>query len=157
MGGVLKTQEIASDGEIMPEFRDMPEINTSEQNKINEILDQIFDIERKLESVSEPNSIQRNINRLKDAFRNFYARANEFDVGCYYENPIGEPYDATRTNVEARIAGESSEDLEITEVIKPIIRRQYKSGEDRLPINIVIRPGVVVVESKKKMEEKNNE
>ena len=125
--------------------------------KIFEIIDQIFDIERKVEMINEPNSIQRNINRLKESFGNIFTRSNEFDIGYIYENPLGESYDATRINVEANITGESTENLVITEVIKPIIRYKNLSIQDGPKINSVVRPGVVVVESKKNMEDKKNE
>ena len=104
--------------------------------KIFEIIDQIFDIERKVEMINEPNSIQRNINRLKESFGNIFTRSNEFDIGYIYENPLGESYDATRINVEANITGESTENLVITEVIKPIIRYKNLSIQDGPKINM---------------------
>jgi hypothetical protein len=42
--------------------------------------------------------------------------------GLTIHNPLGETYDQTRLDCEANIAGESTENLVITEVIKPIIR-----------------------------------
>jgi hypothetical protein len=105
-----------------------------------DLLDQVFEIERKTESLTETNSISRNINRFKEIFE----QANN-DWGLIYHNPIGEPYNETRTDIEASISGNSADNLFITEVIKPIIR--YKSGG----ITLIARKGIVVVESKSKL------
>jgi len=66
------------------------------------------------------------------------------DCGLIYQNPLGEPYNETRTDLEASIAGSSADNLVITEVIKPIIRLRTNSGA-----TTIVRKGVVVVESKK--------
>jgi hypothetical protein len=102
-----------------------------------DILDQIFEIERKLEFLRESNSVNRNISRLKEIFEQL-----ETDSGLVYHNPIGEPYNETRTDIEASIAGNSADNLFITEVIKPIIR--YRKGG----ITLIARKGIVVAESK---------
>ena len=108
----------------------------------SELLDQLFEIERKIENIKETNSISRNINNMKSIFENINSSATESNVGLIYHNPIGEPYNETRLDLEASIAGESTEDLIIKEVIKPIIR--YKQGES----TFIVRKGVVIVESK---------
>jgi len=113
-----------------------------DKNYIN-LLDQVFEIERKLEVIKEPSSIERNISKVKDIFANIYATASEPNCGLFYHIPIiGHDYNETKTDLEASIAGESTENLVITEVIKPIIR-WGKEGS-----SIVVRKGVVVVESK---------
>ena len=113
----------------------------NEQIKIPKIffdlIDQIFEIERKVESLSETNSISRNVSRLKEIFEHL-----ESEGGLVYHNPIGEPYNETRTDLEASIAGNSADSLIITEVIKPIVR--YRKGG----ITLIARKGIVVVESK---------
>ena len=108
-----------------------------------ELLDQLFEIERKLENIEESNSISRNLNRMKDIFEtNLLPNSSGPDIGLTYHNPIGESYNVTRLDLEASIAGNSTKNLEIKEVIKPIIR--YKRGGSSL----IARKGVVVVESK---------
>ena len=103
------------------------------------IINQIFEIENKLQRIQEPNSIQRNIDRLKD----FLATDALSDgQGLEYHNPIGENYNETRTDCEANIAGTSHENLEIIEVLKPII--YAKVGNSK----IVIQKAIVVVQSK---------
>ena len=103
------------------------------------ILNQIFEIENKLRNVQEQNSIQRNIDRLKDFFA---TEALTDGQGLSYYNPIGESYDETRTDCEASISGSSPENLEIIEVLKPIIYFKYANTQT------VIQKAVVIVESK---------
>jgi len=102
-----------------------------------DVLDQIFEIEKKVERLAETNSIVRNITRLKEMFEQL-----EADGGLTYHNPIGEPYKESRTDLEASIAGNSADNLVIMEVIKPIIR--YRKGG----VTLIVRKGVVVAESK---------
>ena len=108
-----------------------------------DLIDQIFEVERKIEAIQEVNSVIRNIIKMKDIFENIFSSVYEINAGLTYYNPIGEPYSDTRTDLEASIAGDSSENLFVTEVIKPIIR--YRSGGT----NLIARKGIVVVESKK--------
>jgi hypothetical protein len=102
-----------------------------------DLLDQVFEIEKKVDNLSESNSISRNVIRLKEMFEQL-----EPEGGLFYHNPIGELYNETRTDIEANIAGNSADNLVITEVIKPIVR--YRKGG----ITIIARKGIVVVESK---------
>jgi len=121
----------------------MLEPNFKQYKSYFEILDQLFEVERKLENIEETNSISRNLNKMKDIFEtNLFSSSTSSDIGFTYHNPIGESYNETRLDVEASIAGNSTENLVIKEVIKPIIR--YKSGGSTL----IARKGVVVVESK---------
>ena len=101
-----------------------------EETAIKEILNQLFDIEKKINNQSLEKSIARNIRRLKIPFA---------DLGYTYHNPTGEKYDLTRLDCEASIAGTATENLVITEVIKPIIYYQ-KEG-----INQIIQKGIVIV------------
>ena len=121
----------------------MLEQNFKQYKPYFELLDQLFEIERKLENIEESNSISRNLNKMKDIFEtNLFSSSTSSEIGFTYHNPIGESYNETRLDLEASIAGNSSENLVIKEVIKPIIR--YKSGGSTL----IARKGVVVVESK---------
>lgn len=121
----------------------MLEPNFKQYKPYFELLDQLFEIERKLENIEESNSITRNLNKMKDIFEtNLFSSSTSSEIGFTYHNPIGESYNETRLDLEASIAGNSTENLVIKEVIKPIIR--YKSGGSTL----IARKGVVVVESK---------
>jgi hypothetical protein len=105
-----------------------------------DILNQIFEVEKKLIKVNTKNSISRNTNRIKELFQE---NLPLIDGGFFVENPIGEPYSETRIELDASIAGEGHENLEIVEVIKPVIRFR-QSG-----FNHLIQKGIVIVESKK--------
>jgi hypothetical protein len=107
--------------------------------KYIEVLDQVFEIEKKLEGIRVPNSIGRNVNRIKECFEYLMS-----DSGLIYQNPLGEQYNETRTDLEASIAGGSTYNLVVIEVIKPIIRLRTNSG-----VTTIVRKGVVVAESKK--------
>lgn len=104
-----------------------------------DLLDQIFEIEKKTDNINEPNSIIRNINRMKEIITNLTKEG-----GLIYHNPIGESFNETRTDLEASIAGSSIDNLEIIEVIKPIIRYRTYNGT-----TTIVRKGIVVVESKR--------
>lgn len=102
-----------------------------------DLIDQVFEIEKKVENLSEPNSISRNVNRIKELFEQLDA-----DGGLFYHNPMGEEYNETRTDIDASIAGNSADNLVVTEVIKPILR--YRIGG----VTMIVRKGVVIAESK---------
>ncbi|MCK9280218.1 MAG: hypothetical protein M0P71_06335 [Melioribacteraceae bacterium] len=111
-------------------------------------LNQIFEIERKLAKIPESNSISRNLNKLKYIFENQLLGEEN---GLVYHNPINEKFDETRIDCEATIAGESTENLIITEVIKPIIRLKTSDG-----LNQIIQKAIVVVQSQNKFNEGEN-
>jgi hypothetical protein len=96
------------------------------------VLNQIFEIEKKLSLYGDPNNLGRNINRTKDAIE---------ELGFFYEDPMGQDFQETRTDVEAAISGKGTEHLKVVEVIKPIIRWGQRD------LSRVIQKGVVVVES----------
>ena len=116
------------------------------------ILDQIFEIERKLEGLKEPNNISRNIEKIKVFFAEIFGTPSDPEVGLFYHDPLGEKYDETRTDIDGNIAGESTDNLVVTEVIKPIIRQGDKKkltrSLDDFALSRCVRKGVVVVESK---------
>ena len=104
------------------------------------MLNQVFEIEKKMEKIQEANTISRNITRLKEMFEQNLPFKD--GLGFVIHNPIGEDYNQTRLDCEASIAGESTENLVITEVIRPIIR--LKQGGS----NQIVQKAVVVVQSK---------
>lgn len=103
------------------------------------ILNQLFEIENKLKAINESNSIQRNLDRIKDYFE---TDALSDGQGFIYYNPLGESYNETRTDCEASISGSSHENLEIIEVLKPIIYFKYANTQT------IIQKAVVIVQSK---------
>jgi len=107
-----------------------------------DLVNQIFEIEKKATNIKEDNSIQRNINKINGLLEEGFFK----DVGLTYHNPIGESYTDTRTDCEATIAGAEVENLVIIEVIKPIIFYSYKENENTF--KIIAQPAVVIVQSK---------
>jgi len=75
---------------------------------------------------------------MKDAFAEF---------GLAYEEPMNQPFNETRTDLEATISGAGTEHLVVVEVIKPIIR--VVLGEGAGEFSKVVQNGIVVVESRK--------
>ena len=111
-----------------------------------DLINQIFEIEKKTSVLKEENSLQRNINKLKDLIENELFSGINGTMGLSYYSPFGETYSETRTDCEASIAGISSDNLEIIEVIKPIIYYCYKENEK--VIKTIVQKAVVVAESK---------
>ncbi len=110
-----------------------------------DFMNQIFEIEKKAANLKEENSIQRNLNKMKGILEEEFFKGSS-TIGLTYHNPIGESYSDTRTDCEATIAGTGVENLEIIEVIKPIIFYAYQENEK--VIKVIVQPAVVIVQSK---------
>ena len=93
-------------------------------NWILKVLNNICDIERKIRPV---------------AYRPEFTLEAE---KIFYEDPMGELFTETRTDLEASITGVGTENLHVVEVIKPIVRIGDKN------FSRVIQKGIVVVESR---------
>ena len=81
--------------------------------------------------------LERNIEKMKAAFE---------ELGYRIEDPHGQAYNETRVDLDASIAGVSTEDLVVVEVIKPIIR--YVVRDSGGEYTKVIQRGIVVVEKR---------
>ncbi|MBN3801955.1 hypothetical protein GXB81_02635 [Paraburkholderia sp. Ac-20336] len=100
-------------------------------------LNHLYEIERKLALHGDPANIQRNVERIKDSYA---------DQNLFYEDPMGQPFSETRTDLEASISGDAAENLVVTEVVKPVIRfgtREYSR---------VVQKGIVVVTAQRQGE-----
>lgn len=96
------------------------------------LINQLFDLQRKVERMEAARSLHRNVKRMSEALT---------EMGFTWHDPTGEPYDETRTDCEASIAGNSSHNLRIVETLKPIVRLTH-AGHPQL-----IQRAVVVVQS----------
>ncbi len=103
------------------------------------ILNQLFEIETKLKCINETNSIQRNLDKLKGYFETEVLQDGQ---GLVYHNPIGEQYNETRSDCEANISGANHENLEIIEVLRPIIYFKYGNTQT------IVQKAIVIVQSK---------
>jgi hypothetical protein len=103
------------------------------------ILNNICDIEKKLDINGDNSNVRRNVDRIRELLE---------DENLFYENPLGQKFSETRTDLDATITGEGTENLYVVEVIKPIIRAGNKN------YSVVVQKGIVVVQSKENGSEK---
>jgi hypothetical protein len=96
-------------------------------------LNNVYDMERKVSAHGDPANIRRNIDRIKEAFES---------GNIFYDDPMGQSFNETRTDLEASITGTGADDLVVVEVIKPIVRVGERA------FSRVVQKGIVIVESK---------
>jgi len=116
------------------------------------VLNQLYELEQKLKKHGDPGNFSRNIGKMKDAFAEEGLPAQdqtggEVRIRLAYVDPMGQPCDETRTDLEATIAGAGTDHLVVVEVIKPIVRATVRDG-----FSLVVQKGIVIVESRKKTE-----
>ena len=99
------------------------------------VLNQLFELEKKLsvKTPIEPSTLQRHITKIKDAFE---------EQGLFYQDPTGEVFNETRTDLDASVSGTGTGHLHVVEVLKPIIR------EGTRDMSRVTQKGIVIVEAK---------
>lgn len=97
------------------------------------LLNQVYEVEQKLKRHGDPGNALRNLDKIKD---------NLEEGGVFYDDPMGQEFRETRTDLEATISGTGTEKLVVVEVIKPIIRAGKRD------LSRVVQKGIVVVESK---------
>jgi hypothetical protein len=96
------------------------------------VLNHLYEVESKLRRQGDSSNALRNVDKMKEAI------ASE---GVFFEDPFGQDFKETRTDLEATITGQGTESLRVVEVIKPIIR----IGTQQL--SRVVQKGIVVVQS----------
>ena len=101
-----------------------------EQNII-QIINQLSEIKQKIAVENLEKKFERRFNRIFSILE---------DEGFIFQYPLGEKYNETRTDCEASIVGEASENMVIAQVIKPLI---YKKSNDEVSL---IQKAVVIVE-----------
>jgi len=73
------------------------------------------------------------------------------EIGLYYEDPMGQSFKETRTDLEATISGQGTENLTVVQVIKPIIRVSRLMNSQEIggarTLSRVAQKGIVIVES----------
>lgn len=105
------------------------------------VLNQVFDIEKRLASIDDRDKLSRPLEKIKTAF-------DSDEMQFLIDDPIAQKYDITRTDVETTIVGNSHDNLKIIEVFKPIIKIT-SNGVSR-----VIQKGVVIASSADNLETK---
>jgi hypothetical protein len=99
------------------------------------VMNNLYEIERKLSTHGDLGNAARNVERIKEAIA--------VEGLFFYEDPLGQPFKETRTDLEASISGTTTENLVVAEVIKPIIRCGSRE------LSRVVQKGIVVVEGRK--------
>jgi len=126
--------------------------NNSQEIKVPKLyitlLNQLYEIERKLGGSEEYEKIARNIERMKDVFCYEISPENA-NTELFYENPMGQTYNETRNDLDAHIIGEGTENLVVVDVIKPIIR----IGNRQQGLTKIVQRAMVTVESKATIKE----
>ncbi|MEM6265381.1 MAG: hypothetical protein AAGI38_22960 [Bacteroidota bacterium] len=99
------------------------------ESSICAIINQLFEIERKLETNDRGTGAERHLNRIKT-----YLSME----GYHYHDPLHEAYDLTRTDCEATLIGEKGESWIISEVIKPIIWKEANGQRNMVQQAVVL-------------------
>ena len=101
------------------------------------VVNRLYELERQsLDIGNVPEPLQRGIRRVREAVEEY---------GLTWEDPQGWPFNETRTDLDASISGESTKDLVVVDVIKPIIRKRLPDGPTGT--SRIVQPGVVIVKS----------
>lgn len=103
------------------------------------LVNQVFEIERKISKLSESSTVSRNIEKIRTLLS---------EAGITYHDPTGEIYNDTRTDCEAQVLSEGHGKKVIIETIKPIIRLSI-DGFTR-----IIQKAIVLVVDNPESEEK---
>jgi hypothetical protein len=108
-------------------------LDTSQLKAFLRLVNQVYEIEQGITKITGTERIARNITKMKDALLEF---------GFFYEDPQGQSYKETRTDLEATIAGSGTANLIVVEVHKPIVRFGVEASSR------IVQKGIVVVASK---------
>jgi len=123
------------------------------------VLNQLYEVEQKLRKGDDPAGISRNLAKMKDAlaeegFPIVDAGGGQIPITLTYEDPMGQSYNDTRTDLEATISGVGTENLVVVEVIKPIIRSTWKDGAD--VTSKIVQQGIVIVKASSSSHHERN-
>lgn len=100
------------------------------------ILNRIFELEKRLGDTTEKPAVARNFERLRRQFE----EALPGDAGgLFLHDPYGEKYSDTRTDLYADTAGTGEGPLRIVETLKPIVYLRG-NGENR-----IVQRGIVII------------
>lgn len=100
-----------------------------------DLLNSIFEIEKRL--VYDNEKLYKQLTRMKRVFESCFE--DEQGGGLFIVNPIGERYEFTRTDCDASLIAEDTEQLFIRDVLKPIL--VYRKGTSQ----VIIQKGLVIV------------
>ena len=102
---------------------------------VQQVLNNLYEAENKLNRAGDPGNALRNVAQMEEALASAHV---------FYEDPFGQSFVETRTDLEVTISGSETENLRVVEVIKPIIRIGDES------YSRVAQKGIVVVQAIRK-------
>ncbi len=97
--------------------------------QVIEIVNQLYILKTKIEKDGNIAIYGRHLQRMQQAIEN---------MGYSYHSPEGEKYTETRTDIEATITGEPTDNMIIVQVVKPIVMQASQ----------IVQAGIVIVEGK---------
>jgi hypothetical protein len=89
----------------------------------------VFELDKKIGTGQPSPGVLRNIDRIKTVLE---------EAGLLMLNPLGEPYNEARTDLEASITGTAPGKLYVLDVIKPILYTNHEGGRSLLQKGVVI-------------------
>lgn len=104
-------------------------------------LNLLFQARKRLGRIEGTEAADRSIEALEALFAQEFLPAGQ---GFFTHDPTGEKYSDTRTDVQASMSGEATNNLRIVETMKPIISLRATSP-DGASTSIIVQQGVVVV------------
>lgn len=127
------------------------EIRLQIPKSIFTVLNQLYEVEQKLKKHGDPSNLGRNVTKMKDAFSEEGlpmgdVSGEQYKISLTYEDPMGQPFRETRTDLDATISGSGTNNLVVVEVIKPVIRAVLRGAAREF--GRVVQKGIVIVESK---------
>ena len=107
------------------------------------VLNNLFNARKRLSRVAGTEAAERSLDLIEEAFSAVPVGAAGKCVAFIMHDPTGEPYAPTRADLQASLAGESSEKMRVCETMKPII--SLRTTIDGMATSIIVQQGVVVV------------
>lgn len=99
-----------------------------EEQAVIQLINQVHQLQRKLNRVDETGTTSRQIERIMDIFA---------ESGYLVDNPLGQHYDGTRTDLAVTFGSRTTGTM-ITDVLKPVIYRQEEGESKLLQIGVVL-------------------
>ena len=97
------------------------------------IINQLYTLEVRTRQLTERDFYQRRFERIRELLD---------ELHIHVHDPLGEPYEYTRTDCEGIVQGAAEQPLYIVEVIKPIIYHKSPEGHR------ILQPGIVIIQGK---------
>jgi hypothetical protein len=105
------------------------------KNAMLGIINQVFEIEKKLIDSGNQDKFKRNISRI------YFELEEGFNF--VIKNPTGENYNDGRLDCDANVVGDLSSQMKISETLKPVVYQKDEEGNFK-----IVQKAVVIVAAK---------